>query len=151
MLGAFEGSRAIRENRVVSRSANHGEGFDPKHAEFLTVAQEWSTAMAANDAARIESLMTDDWVIVSDAGISVRELFLSAIASGELTVASVDFVAAPRVRVYGDTAVRTVRVATTAYYQADRYDADEWVTDVFVRRDGRWRCALSQITTTRAE
>jgi hypothetical protein len=27
-----------------------------------------------------------------------------------------------------------------------RFDADEWVTDVFVRSEGRWVCVLSQIT-----
>jgi hypothetical protein len=52
----------------------------------------------------------------------------------------------PRVRVYGGTAVLTARVTNTAHYGGKRFDADEWTTDVFVLRDGRWRCVLSQIT-----
>ena len=51
-----------------------------------------------------------------------------------------------RVRVYGDTAVVTARVTSTAHYLGQRLDADEWTTDVFVRRDGRWLCALTHIT-----
>jgi hypothetical protein len=50
------------------------------------------------------------------------------------------------VRVYEDTAVLTARVTNTAHHAGQRYDADEWTTDVFVRREGRWRCVLSQIT-----
>lgn len=57
-----------------------------------------------------------------------------------------DRVGEPRIRVYGDTAVLTARVTNTAFYRDQRFDADEWTTDVFVRRDGRWRCVLSHIT-----
>jgi Domain of unknown function (DUF4440) len=51
-----------------------------------------------------------------------------------------------RVRVYGDTAVVTTRVTSTAHYQGQWFDADEWTTDMFVRRDGRWLFTLTHIT-----
>jgi Domain of unknown function (DUF4440) len=51
-----------------------------------------------------------------------------------------------RVRVYGDTAVVTARVTSTAHYQGQRLHADEWTTDVFVRQDGRWLRTLTHIT-----
>lgn len=51
-----------------------------------------------------------------------------------------------RVRVHGDTAVVTGRMTDTAHYPGQRFDADAWVTDVFVRhQDGR-RCALTHLT-----
>jgi hypothetical protein len=40
----------------------------------------------------------------------------------------------------------TGRVTNTAHHRGQRFDADEWTTDVFVRRDGRWLCVLSHIT-----
>jgi hypothetical protein len=55
-------------------------------------------------------------------------------------------VSQPRIRVYGDTAVSTGRVTNTAHYKGQRFDADEWTTDVFVNRNGRWLCVLSHIT-----
>ncbi|HEX2185585.1 MAG TPA: nuclear transport factor 2 family protein, partial [Chloroflexota bacterium] len=100
----------------------------------------------SNDAARIESFMADEWVIVSETGISSKEHFLSVVASGELTHSAMDLVSEPRVRVYGDTALWTGRVTNTAHHLGRRFDADEWTTDVFVKRDGRWLCVLSQIT-----
>jgi hypothetical protein len=57
-----------------------------------------------------------------------------------------DAISEPRVRTYGETAVVTVRATNTAHFRGERFDADEWTTDVFVRRDGRWLCALSHIT-----
>jgi hypothetical protein len=42
-------------------------------------------------------------------------------------------------------------VTSTAHYLGQRLDADEWTTDVFVRRDGSWLCTLTHITAaTRA-
>ena len=55
-----------------------------------------------------------------------------------------------RIRVYGETAIFTARQTNTAHYAGNRFDADEWVTDVFVRRDGRWLCVLSHITARSA-
>lgn len=66
--------------------------------------------------------------------------------SGELTHSAMDRAGEARVRVYGDTAVFTARVTNTAHYGGRQFDADEWTTDVFVKRDGRWVCVLSHIT-----
>lgn len=102
--------------------------------------------MVANDAAAIGSFMADEWVIVSERGVSTKEHFLSFVASGQLTHSSFEMVGDARVKVYGETAVLTARIVNTAYFGDQRFDQDEWSTDVFVRRDGRWLCVLSHIT-----
>lgn len=115
-------------------------------AELVAIADDWAKAIVSNDAERIASFMADDWVIVSESGVSPRERFLSIIRSGELTHSAMDRVGDARVRVYGDTAVFTARVTNTAHHAGRRFDADEWTTDVFVKRKGRWLCVLSHIT-----
>jgi len=52
-----------------------------------------------------------------------------------------------RVKFYGDTAVMTICVVNTAHFGGQQFDADEWATDVFVKRNGKWLCAHSHITT----
>ncbi|GAB2971874.1 hypothetical protein GCM10023080_039780 [Streptomyces pseudoechinosporeus] len=108
--------------------------------------KDWADALVANDPVRVAGFMADEWVIVSPSGIASKEQFLSLVESGELTHSAMDLMTQLRVRVYGDTAVLTGRVTNTAHYQGKRYDADEWTTDVFVKRDGRWLCVLSHIT-----
>lgn len=135
----------------VSSGAGDADGADDGVREGLVaVAEEWAAAIVSNDAGRIGAYMADEWVIVSESGISAREDFLALVESGDLTHSAMDLVGETRVRVYGDTAVLTGRQTNTAHYQGERYDADEWVTDVFVRRDGRWLCVLSQITGVEA-
>ncbi|GAB3171068.1 hypothetical protein GCM10027059_38730 [Myceligenerans halotolerans] len=119
---------------------------DPLHAQFLALATDWADAIVSNDALRIGSFMADEWVIVSESGISAKEPFLSLIESGELTHSAMTSISEPRIRVYGDTAILTARVTNTAHYLGQRFDADEWATDVFVNRNDRWLCVLSHIT-----
>ncbi len=118
-------------------------------AEIRAVAEGWAAAMVANDLDRIAGFMADEWLIVSESGITTRADFLELISSGGLTHSAMDAVGEPQVQVYGDTAVYTARVTNTAHYQGERFDADEWTTDVFVRDVSGWRCVRSHITNAK--
>lgn len=82
----------------------------------------------------------------SDRGISTKEHFLSYVRSGALTHSSFEMVGEARIKIYGETAVLTGRIVNTAHFGGQTFEADEWTSDVFVKRDGRWLCVLSQIT-----
>lgn len=114
--------------------------------ELLALAAAWAEAIVTNDASRIAAFVTDDWVLVSESGISPGREFLALVESGRLTHSAMAAIGDTRIRVWGETAVLTARVTNTAHYLGRRFDADEWTTDVFVRQDGRWLCALSHYT-----
>src|SRR5688572_4533775 len=114
--------------------------------ELIQLSQQWAEAMVSNDATRIGSFMTDDWVMVSDRGIAGKEHFLAFVSSGDLTHESFKMVGDARIRVFGEAAVLTARVTNTAHYKGQRFDADEWTSDVFVKRDGKWLCVHTHIT-----
>ncbi|WP_030616265.1 nuclear transport factor 2 family protein [Streptomyces sclerotialus] len=113
---------------------------------LIGLTADWAAALVAGDAARIAGFMAEEWVSVSSSGIAPREQFLSLVESGELTHSAMRYLGPPRVRVHGDTALVTGRITNTAHYRGERLDADEWTTDVFVRRDGRWQCVLTHLT-----
>jgi ketosteroid isomerase-like protein len=89
-------------------SSGHGVA-----AEIVAIADDWARAIAGNDAERIASVMADEWVIVSESGISTKEDFLSLVRSGALAHSAMDRITHPRIRVYGDTAIFTARVTNT--------------------------------------
>ena len=124
------------------------QGIDKEKTkqELLKFGADWAEAMVANDAERIGSFMSDDWVIVSERGISTKQHFMSFVESGALTHSSFEMAGDARVETYGDTAVMTIRVKNTAHFGGQQFDADEWTSDVFVKRDGKWLCVLSHIT-----
>ena len=124
--------------------------MDTDETDVLATAQAWSDAIVANDAARIADFVTEDWLIVSESGPSPGVRLLALVASGELTHTAMAVVGDPRVRVIGDTALVTARITNTAHFQGQRYDADEWTTDVYVRTGDRWLCTLTHYTSVSA-
>ena len=120
--------------------------MNTEEQELVRIVDEWAKAMVANDPAGIAAPMADDWVMISDRGISTKDRFMSFVESGALTHSAFDAVGEPRVRMYGDTAVLSVRVVNTAHFGGQQFDADEWTSDVFRRIDGEWKCVLSHIT-----
>lgn len=118
--------------------------------ELLDLAREWGKAIVSNDAEAIGRYMADDWVIVGPNGTTDRRAFLSSVASGDVTHQAMDLIETARVRIYGDMAVLVGRVTNNGHYKGQPFSADEWTTDVFLKRDGRWLCVLSHITPAQA-
>ena len=118
---------------------------DTEH-ELLKFGEEWAAAMVANDADRIGSFMADEWVMVSERGLSTKEYFLEFVRGGQLTHSMFEMRGDARIKVYGETAVLSARIVNTAHFGGQQFDADEWTTDVFLKRDGKWLCVLSHIT-----
>ena len=116
--------------------------------ELLKVEKGFVDAIAKNDLEAIERFVTDDWIIINaDGGIIDRERFLEVINSGTLThemMESEDM----RVRVYGDSAVVSALTRSKGKFMGQEFTTHERSTDVFVRRDGQWRCVLTQLTTS---
>lgn len=119
-------------------------------AELARVEDAFNHAMVSNDVAEIERCITDDWVLVTpEAGVVTRERILAVIRRGDLTHDTM-IKDVGRVRVYGDVAVVTARGQNTGTFMGRRISADEWVTDVYRRVDGRWRRVLTHLTPVAA-
>jgi ketosteroid isomerase-like protein len=120
---------------------------DDVETALLATARAWAEAIVSNDSARIAEFVTEDWVIVSAAGISPGTHLLELVASGELTHSLMDVVGSTTVRLLGSTAILTARIINVAHYRGERFVADEWTSDVFVRRGDRWVCTLTHYTS----
>ena len=117
--------------------------------ELLKIENEFAEAIVRNDLEGIGRLVADDWIIIEpDGGIVDRARFFEVIKSGALThdtMESEDL----RVRVYGDSAVVTAVTRTKGKFMGQEFNTQERATDVFVKRDGRWRCVLTHLTRVR--
>jgi len=119
---------------------------DPAVAQFAELEQRFNHAMVSNDVARIADCVTDDWVLVTpEAGVVTRARIMEVIERGVLSHDSMTKQIA-RVKVYGDVAIVTGRGRNTGAFQGQPISADEWITDVYRKVDGRWLCALTHLT-----
>jgi ketosteroid isomerase-like protein len=115
-------------------------------AELQEAEDAFNRAMISNDVGQISACIADDWVLVTpEAGIVPRARILHVIAAGELGHDSMTKAVA-RVKVYGDIAVLTARGQNTGWFRGQRISADEWITDVYRKVDGRWLCVLTHLT-----
>jgi len=114
--------------------------------ELAKVEAEFANAIVKNSPEEIRQFVSDDWIIINaDGGIIDRQRFLEVIKSGALThemMESDDM----RVRIYGDSAVVSAVTRSKGKFMGQEFTTHERSTDVFVRRDGKWRCVLTQLT-----
>jgi ketosteroid isomerase-like protein len=115
--------------------------------DILKVEEEFGYAMIKNDADKIGTFLADDWIIIDpDGGIIDKARFLGVIKSGALTHEAMNSQEV-RVRVYGTTAIVTALTSSTAKYMGQKFSTRERATDVFVKRDGKWQCVTTHLTT----
>ena len=113
--------------------------------EFEKLEEEWSQAIVSNDAAAIGRFMSDDWLIVGQSGMTDKNSFLSLVASGDLTHEMMQG-DVKRVLAYKDIVIVIARGINNGHFKGQRFTSDEWISDVFERRAGRWQCVLTHLT-----
>lgn len=119
---------------------------DPAFEELAQVEDRFNHAMVSNDVTQIAACVSDDWVLVTpEAGVVTRSRILRAIESGALSHATMTKDVA-RVKIYGDVAIVTGRGQNTGVFMGQPIAADEWITDVYRKVDGRWLCVLTHLT-----
>ncbi len=140
--------RPLYEAGDFGEACSPGEQPGDKHAEqeLVRAEEEWGRAMVRNDAEAIGRFMADDWTIIGpDGSMNDKARFLALVKSGALThdVMDGDEV---KVRVYGDAAVVTARGISGGKYQGQPFRVVERVSDVWVRRNGQWRCVSTHLS-----
>jgi ketosteroid isomerase-like protein len=113
-------------------------------AEIRAVCEARDAALITNDASRIASFMTADWVYVGPDGITPRADIIGWIASGRLAHDQMTTVGVDHVVRAGDAVVVTARKISAGVWDGGSYTADEWISEIYVQEDATWRCAFSQ-------
>ncbi|MBF6023976.1 nuclear transport factor 2 family protein [Lysobacter niastensis] len=114
---------------------------------FLVELEDaFNRAMISNDIGQISRCVTDDWILVTpEAGPVSRSRILGVIGSGLLSHATMTKVPT-HAWVAGDIAWVTGRGQNTGTFNGQPIEADEYITDIYRRVDGEWRCMLTHLT-----
>jgi ketosteroid isomerase-like protein len=116
---------------------------------LLELEDAFNRAMISNDIEEIARCITDDWILVTpEAGPVPRSRILGVIGSGILSHATMTKVAT-HACVTGDIAWVTGRGQNTGTFSGEPIEADEYITDVYRKVDGEWRCMLTHLTPVR--
>ncbi len=115
-------------------------------AFLIELENAFNKAMVSNDVEQISRCITEDWILVTpESGPVPRSRILDVIASGLLSHSTMTKVAT-HACVTGDVAWITGRGQNTGTFKGEPIEADEYVTDIYRRVDGEWRCMLTHLT-----
>ena len=102
--------------------------------------------MIQNNADAIGRFLSDDWIIIDpDGDVIDKPRFLAVIQSGALKHKQWT----PRIFEYAPTRtlLRHGVTSTKSNYLGKEFTTRERATDVFVKKNGRWQCVLTHLTT----
>jgi ketosteroid isomerase-like protein len=120
----------------------------PTAESALAADDALTKAVRDDDADGIARMLSDDWIVISARGEvgEGKAVFPNAIKAGRLKHTAYES-SEPRVRLYGNVALVTTRLhnAGTSAVGAEHkpYDAMEMQTDVWLWKDGSWKCVLT--------
>jgi len=113
---------------------------------LMQLEHDWDAAFHRHDAAFISNILADEFIATYDDGTradKARELALAAEFNQQIDSSMLDeFI----IKTYGDTAVVWFTLHLVGPSQGRQLELTLRYIDVWVIRDGKWRCVASQST-----
>ena len=113
---------------------------------LIDLERRWNMAFYTGDVKFIESVLDDDFVATYEDGVRAdkkKELALAGSFNQQIDATSMDDFT---IRIYGNTAVVWFTLRITGPIQGKPVELTLRYTDVWVLRDGKWKCVSSQST-----
>jgi ketosteroid isomerase-like protein len=107
---------------------------------------EYQAAVARNDAAAMERILADDFVLVTGRGktFTKADLLADARAGKSVYERQEEEAGSQKVRMWGDTAVVTALLWIKATREGKPADYKLWFSDTYVRTRSGWRYVFGQ-------
>jgi ketosteroid isomerase-like protein len=123
-------------------------GANPDEAEVLAVAREWMDAYRHNDAAALDRILANDYMLTDSRGNhTTKPDDLASARAGSVHYDVYD-ASDLRVRLYGDTAILTGKNRLRGTSEGRPFEVEVTFTDTLARIDGRWRAVAAHVSRT---
>ena len=116
-------------------------------AAVAALDTQYQAAVKRNDAAAMDRILADDFVLVTGKGKSYNKADLLHAAREKSETYEHQEDTNQTVRVYGDTAVVTALLWIKGKNKAAAYDYKLWFSDTYARTPHGWRYVFGQAST----
>ncbi len=131
-----------RHSGELAPAAGAGSGEDARAVALLDT--EYQAAVKRNDAATMDRILAEDFVLVTGRGKVYDKADLLAEARKKSTTYEHQEELEQRVRVWGDTAVVTALLWVKGTDGGKALDRKLWFSDTYVRTPAGWKYAFGQ-------
>ena len=127
-------------------AAAPGRSPERDAAEVAALDTAYQAAVEQNDAAAMDRILADDFVLVLGTGSVHDKAELLAEARGKAITWDVqrEIYGSQKVRVWGDTAVVTAKLRVKGTRDGKAFDRTLWFSDTYVRTASGWRYVFGQ-------
>jgi ketosteroid isomerase-like protein len=133
---------------LVFRSHSSGDGVNASVESDATIIArldtEYQAAVKNNDAATMDRLLADDFVLVTGSGRIYTKSDLLEEARSARMIYERQEDTAQKIRVWGDAAVITAKLWEKGTEKGKPFDYTLWFTDTYVRTATGWRYVFGQ-------
>ena len=133
MFGLLPGAASVRS------ASREGDA-----ATVAALDTEYQAAVKHNDAATMDRILADDFVLVTGRGQTFTKADLLSAARNKTSVYEQQDEIEQKVRVWGDTAVVTALLWIKGTSGDKRFERKLWFSDTYVRTLKGWRYVLGQ-------
>ena len=132
---------------VLVAPASWAQGPRTTEQELIKLENDWKGAVVKRDKSALQQLYADDYLSTdSEGGLWNKAEDISIDTTGVFKLESFKF-ADMKVRVYGDVALVTGRISLAGTSNRQQLSSQFRFTDAFVKHDGRWQVASTQLTS----
>ena len=133
---------AIFATLIAAAPAGAGVAEDEETVAGLD--RRYQAAVKANDAAGMDEILADDFVLITGRGKTYTKAGLLADARSRSTVYEKQDELEQKVRLWGDTAVVTALLWIKGTSDGKPVDRKLWFSDTYVRTPKGWKYVLGQ-------
>ena len=145
-------SRAVRRTgaavlvalAAASLPGSPGPSVADDEKAVAALDTEYQAAVAKNDAATMDRILADDFVLVTGRGKVITKADLLKEARAGTYVYERQEDSQQKVRVWGDTAVVTALLWAKGTSEGKSFDYKLWFSDTYVRTPSGWRYVFGQ-------
>jgi ketosteroid isomerase-like protein len=126
--------------------AGHGANASAANDEKIIAAldTQYQAAVKVNDAATMDRILADDFILVTGSGKTYTKADLLKEARSGLVVYEHQEDTEQTVRIWGDTAVVTAKLWEKGTDNGKPLDKTVWFSDTYVRTPSGWRYVFGQ-------
>jgi ketosteroid isomerase-like protein len=139
---------ASRGERTGGRNKDRdGRSMNDTDAQIVAALDtEYQAAVGRNDAATMDRILADDFVLVLGNGsVQTKPELLQEAREGRIVwEQQTEVDDSQKVRVWGDTAVVTAKLWVKGSQDGKAFDRKLWFSDTYVRTQSGWRYAFGQ-------
>lgn len=128
----------------LAASLLQGQTADEAAKEVATLDARYQAAVKNNDAATMNLILADDFVLVTGRGKTFTKADLLKEARDKTTIYEKQDELEQHVRVWGDTAVVTALLWIKGTSEGKPIERKLWFSDTYVKTKNGWRYVLGQ-------